>query len=135
MKEIGNPEEEFATQKKRWEELHSDKVELLNSQAIEFIQLSKNLIKAEVTKNINMLSFKTQLKGILEGTRIREEKIEAIIEHIKQADDPLEEYFLVLEEFRSLAELKVSRTRLLAYQKLKYLINAALVMTISINMQ
>ena len=71
LKEIGNPEEEFATQKKRWEELHSDKVELLNSQAIEFIQLSKNLIKAEVTKNINMLSFKTQLKGIQRNTNQR----------------------------------------------------------------
>jgi len=121
LKEIGNPEEEFATQKKRWEELHSGKVELLNSQAIEFIQLSKNLIKAEVTKNINMLSFKTQLKGILEGTRIREEKIEAIIEHIKQADDPLEEYFLVLEEFRLLAESKVSEDKAFSIPKTQIL--------------
>lgn len=121
LKEIGNPEEEFAIQRKGWKDLHLGKVELLNSQAIEFIQLSKNLIKAEVTKSINMQNFKSQLKGILEGTRIREEKIEAIIEHIKQANDPLEEYFLVLEEFRSLAELKVSEDKTFSIPETKIL--------------
>ena len=108
IKEIGNFENDFNIQKQNWLKFHTDKVLLLNEQAKQFTQLSNNLIKAEVTKSINFQPFKTQLKNIFEGTRIREEKIDAIIEHIKQSNEPIKEYISVLEEFRLLVELKVS---------------------------
>ena len=89
------------------------KLRLLNEQATKFTELSKNLIKAEVTNSINLQPFKKQLRTIFEGTRIREERIDAIIEHIKQSSEPIKEYISILEEFRLLAELKVSEDKTL----------------------
>ena len=113
IKEIGTPEVEFEAQRLNWLKYHKEKVSLLNEQALKFTELSKNLIKAEVTKSINLLPFKIQLKGIFEGTRIREERIDAIIEGIKESVDPVQEYINILEEFRLLAELKVSEDKTL----------------------
>ncbi|HEY9207410.1 MAG TPA: AAA family ATPase [Candidatus Methanoperedens sp.] len=113
IKEIGNFENDFNIQRQNWVKFHTDKVLLLNEQAKQFTQLSNNLIKAEVTKSINFQPFKMQLKNIFEGTRIREEKIDAIIEHIKQSNEPIKEYISVLEEFRLLVELKVSEDKTL----------------------
>lgn len=113
LKEIGIPEDDFGLQRSNWKKFHADKVKLLNKQAIEFSQLSKSLIKAEVTKSINLQPLKQQLKTIFEGTRIREERIDSVIELIKQSTDPVKEYDDILEEFRKLAELKVSEDKTL----------------------
>jgi len=123
IKEIGTPDEEFNTQRDNWQKYHSEKVTLLNEQATKFTDLSKNLIKAEVTKSINLQPFKTQLKNIFEGTRIREERIDAIIEVIKLSSDPVKEYTLILEEFRQLAELKVSDDKTLKIPETPILTN------------
>lgn len=111
LKEIGSPETEFVLQKQNWEKYHTEKIELLNGQAVKFTELSKNLIKAEVTKSINLQPLKLQLKNIFEGTRIREERIDAIVEDIKQAENPIKEYTAIIDEFRLLAELKVSEDK------------------------
>jgi chromosome segregation protein len=111
LKEIGTPESDFKLQKENWGKFHSEKVSLLNAQAKNFTELSKNLIKAEVTKNINLQPFKIQLRAIFEGTRIREERIDSLVEHIKSANDPVKEYTAILDEFRVLAELKVSEDK------------------------
>lgn len=113
LKEIGTPEEDFGTQRASWQKYHIEKVALLNEQAVKFTELSKNLIKAEVTKSINLQPFKSQLKNIFEGTRIREERIDSIVDTIKQSPDPVKEYTAILEEFRQLAELKVSEDKTL----------------------
>lgn len=113
LKEIGTPEEDFTVQRASWQKFHTEKVSLLNEQAVKFTELSKNLIKAEVTKSINLQPFKLQLKNIFEGTRIREERIDSVVEFIKQSSDPVKEYTAILEEFRQLAELKVSEDKTL----------------------
>lgn len=111
LKEISNPETEFNLQKQNWERYHSEKIQLLNEQALKFTELSKNLIKAEITKSINLQPLKFQLKNIFEGTRIREERIDALVEDIKQAENPIKEYTSIIDEFRLLAELKVSEDK------------------------
>lgn len=113
LKEIGTPEEDFIVQRANWQKFHVEKVALLNEQAVKFTVLSKNLIKAEVTKSINLQPFKLQLKNIFEGTRIREERIDSVVELIKQSADPVKEYTGILEEFRQFAELKVSEDKTL----------------------
>jgi type III restriction enzyme len=111
LKEIGNPENEYLTQKNNWKQYHLDRLELLKAQAYEFSNLSKKLIRAEVTKNINFKNFKSILKNIFEGSRIREDKIDLIIGHIIKSNEPLNEYLLVLEEFRILSELNISNEK------------------------
>jgi len=123
LKEIGNPEVDFLLQWDNWKKYHTEKISLLNGQAIKFTELSKNLIKAEVTKSINLQPLKSQLKNIFEGTRIREERIDSIVETIKQALDPIKEYTSILEEFRLLAELKVSEDKTLTIPETPILTN------------
>lgn len=123
LKEIGTPEEDFTTQRLNWLKYHTEKVTLLNEQAVKFTELSKNLIKAEVTKSINLQPFKTQLKNIFEGTRIREERIDSVVDIIKKSDNPIKEYTAVLEEFRLLAELKVSDDKTLKIPETPLLTN------------
>lgn len=123
LKEIGTPEEDFSIQRDNWQKYHTEKVALLNEQAIKFTDLSKNLIKAEVTKSINLQPFKLQLKNIFEGTRIREERIDSVVDTIKQASDPVKEYTAILEEFRQLAELKVSEDKTLTIPETPILTN------------
>lgn len=123
LKEIGTPEEDFTTQRANWQKFHVEKVALLNEQAVKFTELSKNLIKAEVTKSINLQPFKLQLKSIFEGTRIREERIDSIVDIIKQSSDPVKEYTAILEEFRQLAELKVSEDKTLKIPETPLLTN------------
>jgi chromosome segregation protein len=113
LKEIGNPESEFNLQKQNWEKFHNEKIQLLNEQAGKFSELSKNLIKAEVTKSINLQPFKSQLKSIFEGTRIREERIDSVIDKIKNSENPIKEYTTIVDEFKLLAELKVSEDKTL----------------------
>lgn len=123
LKEIGTPEEDFSVQRASWQKFHVEKVALLNEQAVKFTELSKNLIKAEVTKSINLQPFKLQLKNIFEGTRIREERIDSVVELIKQSADPVKEYTGILEEFRQHAELKVSEDKTLKIPETPILTN------------
>ena len=107
LKELGNPENDYNAYKEEWKELHLEKVQVLNDQATNFTDLSNNLIKAVVTKNINLANFKEKLRSILEGTRIREERIDALIAHIRSKDDPISEFIAISEELRLLAEFKL----------------------------
>lgn len=111
LKEIGTPEVEFGLQRNNWKSYHMEKMQLLNEQAVKFTGLSKNLIKAEVTKSLNLQPFKQHLKAIFEGTRIREERIDSTVDAIKQSLDQVKEFSDILEEFRQLAELKVSEDK------------------------
>jgi type III restriction enzyme len=123
LKEIGTPENDFAIQRLNWQKYHIEKISLLNEQAVRFTELSKNLIKAEVTKSINLQPIKSQLKNIFEGTRIREERIDSVVNIIKQSADPIKEYTAILEEFRQLAELKVSEDKTLKVPETPILTN------------
>jgi len=123
LKENGTPEEDFLAQRQNWQNYHTEKVALLNEQAVRFTELSKNLIKAEVTKSINLQPLKSQLKSIFEGTRIREERIDSVVDIIKLSIDPIKEYTSILEEFRLLAELKVSEDKTLTIPETPILTN------------
>ena len=107
IKELGNPENDYNTHKEEWKNLHIEKVGVLNDQATNFTDLSNKLIKAIVTKNINLENFKEKLRSILEGTRIREERIDALLENIRSKADPIAEFISVSEELRLLAEFKL----------------------------
>lgn len=107
IKGLGNPELDYNAQKEEWKNLHIEKVQVLNEQAINFSDLSNNLIKVIVTKNINLTNIKEKLRSILKGTRIREERIDVLLEAIRSKPDPISEFISVSEELRLLAEFKL----------------------------
>jgi len=111
LKELGSPEIEFAEVRDEWFLLHQKKVDLLNEQSQKFSQLSKGLIKSEVTKNIDIKQIKDQIIVAFQGTRIQENKIQLLCESISSNENPLQSWKKVLDELKVLAELKVSEDK------------------------
>lgn len=111
LKELGNPEIEFEELRNEWFLLHQTKVDLLNEQSQQFSQLSKGLIKAEVTKSIDIRKIKNQITLAFQGTRITEAKIQSLCDYILSADNPLETWKEILNELKLLAELKISEDK------------------------
>ncbi len=111
LKDIGETNDIFSELRDKWQEYHYNKVDLLNEQAKIFTQLSRKQIKAEVAKNINLASVKTILKNLFTGLRIREDRIDDLINYVKESDDPISQYVSLLEELRSLGEVKVSEDK------------------------
>jgi chromosome segregation protein len=107
IKEIGNPESAFNKQKEKWYELHQQKINLLNTQASNFTTLSKGIIKAEVTRSINIEEIQQLLVNSFTGTRISKDKIDSLCAKIKESESPLESWKATLEELKSLAEYKI----------------------------
>ncbi len=111
IKELGNPEVAFEELRVEWFSLHQSKVDLLNIQAEEFTVLSKGLIKAEITKSIDVVKIKNQIIRALQGTRIQETKIQTVCNHIMESGNPLEIYKEVINELKALAEQKTAEDK------------------------
>ncbi len=111
LKELGNPEVEFNRLREEWFSLHQRKVDLLNEQSQQFSELSKGLIKAEVTKSIDIRQIKNQITSAFQGTRINEVKIQSLCDSIVAIDNPLNSWKGILNELKLLAELKISEDK------------------------
>jgi chromosome segregation protein len=111
LKELGNPEVEFNQLREEWFALHQRKVDLLNEQSQQFSQLSRGIIKAEVTKSIDIRQIKNQITSAFQGTRINEVKIQSLCDCILSIDNPLDSWKQILNELKLLAELKISEDK------------------------
>lgn len=107
IKELGNPESVFIEEKEKWYALHQNKIDLLNAQASNFTTLSKGIIKAEVTRSINIEEIQELIVNSFTGTRISKDKIDNLCGKIKDSESPLESWKSALEELKSLAEYKI----------------------------
>lgn len=107
IKELGNPETVFIEEKEKWYALHQNKIDLLNTQASNFTTLSQGIIKAEVTRSINIEEIQELIINSLTGTRISKDKIDNLCSKIKDSESPLESWKIALEELKSLAEYKI----------------------------
>ncbi len=107
IKELGNPETVFIEEKEKWYALHQNKIDLLNTQASNFTTLSQGIIKAEVTRSINIEEIQELIVNSLTGTRISKDKIDNLCNKIKDSESPLESWKIALEELKSLAEYKI----------------------------
>jgi chromosome segregation protein len=107
IKELGNPESLFIEEKDKWYALHQNKIDLLNTQSLNFTTLSKGIIKAEVTRSINIEEIQELILNSFTGTRISKDKIENLCYKIKVSESPLEFWKIALEELKALAEYKI----------------------------
>ena len=107
IKELGNPETVFIEEKEKWYALHQNKIDLLNTQASNFTTLSQGIIKAEVTRSINIEEIQELIINSLTGTRISKDKIDNLCSKIMDSESPLESWKIALEELKSLAEYKI----------------------------
>jgi len=107
IKELGNPESIFVEEKEKWYALHQSKIDLLNAQASNFTILSKGIIKAEVTRSINIETIQELIVTSFTGTRISKDKIDNICQKISESESPLESWKSALDELKILAEYKI----------------------------
>jgi len=114
LKELGNPETEFNQLREEWLQLHQRKIDLLNEQAQKFSTLSKGLIKAEITKSIDIRQIRNQIISAFQGTRINESKVQSLCDYILTSENPLNRWKEILNELKSLAELKISQDKNIA---------------------
>ncbi len=114
LKELGNPGADFDQYRDEWVTLHERKVELLNEQATKFSALSKGLIKAEVIKSIDIRKIKNQIMSAFQGTRIQENKVQTLCDHILGSENPLNTWQEIIDELKNLAELKISENKKVA---------------------
>jgi chromosome segregation protein len=105
IRDLGEPEEAHRQNTADWYSLHQAKRDLLNEQAKQFTQYSNGLIKADVTRLIDTSSIKAALMSALYGTRIREDRIDALCGTIEQSPDPLATWKVIVEELRTLCEI------------------------------
>lgn len=111
LKELGSPETEFVQLREEWFTLHQRKIDLLNEQSQKFSQLSKGLIKAEVTKSIDIRQIKNQITSAFQGTRIQENKIQSLCDSILSNENPLQGWKKLIHELKLLAEIKISEDK------------------------
>ncbi len=126
IKELGNPDSTFNTEKIKWYSLHQEKIDLLNAQAIQFTELSKGIIKAEVTKSINIDSIQELLIESFTGTRINKDKIESICNEITTSESPLDTWKIALEELKKLSEHKILEDKPIVLPETTFLTQAGL---------
>lgn len=108
LKELGAPEIEFIQFREEWFALHQRKINILNEQSLRFSELSKGLIKAEITKSIDIYQIKNQITSAFQGSRIQETKIQSLCDSILANENPLQTWKEILNELKLLAELKIS---------------------------
>lgn len=107
LKGFGTPEEDFEQKRAEFFRIHEEKIQLLDQQVQKFTMLSQGVIRADVTRSIDIRKIKLELGKVFSGSRIREERFQAICDVVQAAPIPLECWKLVLEELRSLAEFKI----------------------------
>ncbi|WP_312046740.1 TrlF family AAA-like ATPase [Anaerotignum sp.] len=108
LKDIGNPEEEFNKLRDDWFEIHQQKLNLLVEQSQNLTTLSKGGIKAEYSNNLDISKIKEQITLALQGTRIRDDKLQVLCDYIKNSENSLTTWNKVLNEFKALAEIKIT---------------------------
>lgn len=106
LREIGDPQTIFNTLRQSYWEIHRKKSSLLEEQAIKFSALSKNLIKVDVAKNLDLVLIKAELIKMLSGARISGDKLNDLCDLISSNEDPLLIWDNVLGELQSLSDIK-----------------------------
>ncbi|MHB1177271.1 MAG: TrlF family AAA-like ATPase [Daejeonella sp.] len=106
LTELGDPDELFSNHRTSYWALHREKLRVLADEARKFTALSKGLIQVHIEKNIDSQLLRSELVQMFQGTRINQEKIQAIVDEIIGGTDPLVTWDIILNELKRLAELK-----------------------------
>jgi len=103
LTELGNPETEYKVFRKKWNTSHEDKIKVLDGQCQQFSSLSSGLIKAEITKSLDIDLLKQKLKVAFSSMNIKEQKLDDLCKCVLDADNPLTTWNGILLELERLA--------------------------------
>ena len=100
---IGDPETVSRRWRKKWDELHTQKIQALDEQCQTFSALSNGLIKADIKGSLDSESLKQGIKGAFAGLNIKEQKIDELCQCVLSAADPMAAWNEILAELEKLA--------------------------------
>jgi type III restriction enzyme len=104
---LGNPESVYLGLRTRWNELHAQKLQILDKQCQQFSGLSNGIIKADIKGSLDVGSLKQQFKTAFASMNIKEQKIDELCGCILSASDPVAGWNLILAELEGLALHKI----------------------------
>lgn len=105
LADIGKPADEYVRLRTDWLALQEDRRALLAAQCTELTALSRDFIKATLLVGAGTAPFENALKEIIKGSKIRGEKIEALLQAVRSSTEPRREWEKVLLELEKLAAL------------------------------
>lgn len=100
---LGEPVKEYKVLRTKWDNMHTHKVSVLETQCNQFTALSTGLIKADVKSSLDVDGFTQKLKTAFAGMNIKEVKLENICEVLLKSSDPFADWNKILSELEGLA--------------------------------
>jgi type III restriction enzyme len=101
--EFGDPEARFRVLRKEWKDLHKRKGDLHVAQCLKLTELSDGVIRAVLRRGADADALDEQIRGITKGSGLRGQKIDGMLEVIREATDPIALWDELLEELERLA--------------------------------
>lgn len=107
---LGDADNLYSAQRKRWDEIHNEKLRQLDNQCKGFSALSNGLIKADIAGGLDAEGLRRKFKVLFAGLNIKEQKIEDLCKYVVCASDPMAAWNIILAELEELALHNLSPT-------------------------
>lgn len=89
LNSLKNAQEAHANLRSDWRSLQSERSDLVQARCEALTELSSGLIRAKTERNAGFDDFEARFKSAIGGSNVRSAKVEAFIERVSKADDPL----------------------------------------------
>jgi type III restriction enzyme len=103
LSKIGNPEVKFESLKEEWLSAHRERADQIEYQCSQLERLSDNNIRASIGRGKGTKAIVESLKGILLGSKFRNDKINDICSFVSNEENPIQTWHQLLLEFEELA--------------------------------
>jgi hypothetical protein len=110
LADLGDPETAYSALRSRWNELHGQKIQILDGQCQLFSSLSNGLIRADIKKSLDVASLKQKFKTAFASLNVKEQKIEDLCQCVLTAADPMAQWNGILTDLEKLVLLKTTGT-------------------------
>lgn len=107
---LGDPETAYNGLRTEWNDLHARKIQALDDECKQFSGLSNGLIKADISKSLDVESLKRKFKTAFASLNIKEQKIDDLCTCALTAANPMAEWNGILADLEKLALHKTART-------------------------
>jgi len=104
------PETAYSALRSRWNELHGQKIQILDEQCQQFSSLSNGLIRADIKKSLDVASLKQKFKTAFASLNVKEQKIEDLCQCVLTAADPMAQWNGILTDLEKLVLHKTTGT-------------------------
>lgn len=93
--------EKHAELRAEWRSLQAERSNAIEVECKALTELSEGLIRADVVRNAGLATLKTRFKSAVTGSKVRAAKIEAFLEDIAKAADPLTAWQQAMDELEA----------------------------------